>query len=183
MTGFRVSDRDPRQKDKDYAEFMAAMAPHVLRAVEASFFEAASLHPTNALVRERTNRCYEIVRTLKMDMHWTRQKIASRLPDILRRELLGDGAALDREVSAEKDQAERHAAKREAHGITSVDAGGSTYAVDPASLEAQWNLKKPSAETTQGLDENFGEDELGEDMAGGDDSIPGLVDTTDFPEK
>lgn len=93
----KVNSWGPSDSKREYIAFWAWIAPHVVRAVEASFLEAHMMHPTRAEVENRVEKARKLVKTLKHDFKWSRQRIADRLPGLLRNELMGVKHSFEKE--------------------------------------------------------------------------------------
>ena len=132
MTGIRVNEYGPGDVQRQEMVFWKWLAPHIVRAVESSFLEAGMTSPTLAEMRQRTNLAKDICNTLKYDLKWSKQRIADRLPALLRAKLLKMKDPIDQENARQ------------------------TFSPDSAAASATAPPIKVSSATAEELDKEFG---------------------------
>ena len=75
--------------------FFQKIAPVVVRTVQKSFPDPSKA--TQEEARYRTNWCYDLVKILFHDLHWSIFRIRDRLPGLLEQHLRGEKVDLDNE--------------------------------------------------------------------------------------
>lgn len=90
LPGILVEDFSPADARRERAQFWVDVAPKVADAVAATFVgDGAMRRPTMSEVRRRTTLAHEVVKHLRFELQWSRQRIEDNLETILRARLAG----------------------------------------------------------------------------------------------
>ena len=92
---FRISDWGPGDRKREVAKFWEETMPVVVEAVEQSFFKRGLRHPTLEETKTRTRIAMDLVKAMRWDFGFSKQRIRDQLPVALDAKIAGLALDLD----------------------------------------------------------------------------------------